>query len=341
MYLKSLAIATLIRLPCRHFILALFSSLLFCSPVPSLATPLFPGADPDICADKGKYWIFPTNADGTKDNCFFAYSSTDLIDWHKSSNAILNLADISWANDDGASSHGLWAPGIFRQNNKWYLYFSVGPQNPTPSRIGVATCDKPDGVFIDIGRSIVTGSSGFEAIDPMVFRDPNSAKVYLYCGGSAGSTLHVYELNDDLVSIKRQVTVENPKNFTEGSFMHFYNGKYYLSYSHGNWQDDTYCVCYSTAGSPTGPWTYQGKILASDDHYMGPGHHAFFHNQSNDQWYIVYHRWPRSKVAGAPIASRIVSIDPMYYDKQGRIIPIKMSENDVAPVTFERRSSSR
>ncbi|WP_159317014.1 family 43 glycosylhydrolase, partial [Raoultella terrigena] len=132
----------------------------------------------------------------------------------------------------------LWAPGVATARGKWYLYYSVGPQNPTPSRIGVAVADRPEGPYRDSGKPLVTGElvrdgRGFEAIDPMVFVDPRSGKAYLYTGGSAGARLRVWELNRDMISLAREVPVAQPPQFTEGAFMHERAGTYYLSYSHG------------------------------------------------------------------------------------------------------------
>ncbi|MBS1989913.1 MAG: family 43 glycosylhydrolase [Cyanobacteria bacterium SZAS LIN-3] len=304
---------------------------------PVSANTLFPGADPAVIEDSQKYWIFPTAADGTTDECLYAYESRDLLQWSKS-RPILCLSDIKWLNDDGEKNHGLWAPGIFHEGDVWYLYYSVGPQGKTPSRIGVALGQSPNGRFIDSGRPLITGGDGFEAIDAMVFRDPQSKRVFLYCGGSAGSTLHVYELNADLVSIKSQLPVDNPVNFTEGAFMHYFNGRYYLSYSHGRWSDDSYGVCYSTADSPTGPWTYRGKILQGDKTSIGPGHHSFFFNAVDQNWYIVYHRWERL-AGGKRGSTRMVSIDHLFHARLGLLKPVVMTESGVGAVPIPTPAS--
>jgi beta-xylosidase len=299
------------------------------------ANPLFDSADPDVLIADKQYWIFPTR-EGTKpDDEFYSYSSPDLATWTVHG-PILKMNDIRWIADDGAKSHSLWAPGIFHRYDKYYLYFSVGPQNPTPSRIGVAVSDSPSGTFVDSGKALVTGGNGFEAIDPMVFSDAKSHKVYLYCGGSAGSKLHVYELNHDLLTISKEIAVETPENFTEGAFMHRRGGLYYLSYSHGRWNDDSYCVCYSTAPTALGPWTYKGKILESDQEHAGPGHHAFVVDPVTGNWYIVYHRWNGAKATGTMPKSRSIAIESIEFDKKGDILPITMTNMGVAPPGHSR-----
>ena len=50
---------------------------------------------------------------------------------------------------------------------------------------------------------------------------------------------------------------DTERRFFEASWMHYYNGKYYFSYSTG----DTHLLCYATGDNPYGPFTYQGVIL--------------------------------------------------------------------------------
>ncbi len=289
-----------------------------------VANPLFDGADPDILLENNRYWIYPTTEDKPK-KAFFAYSSDDLHEW-KRSGPILEATDISWMDKDGAPSHELWAPGIFKNNDRYYLYYAVGPQNPTPSRIGVAVCSTPNGKFVDSGKPLITGGPDFEAIDPMVFKDPASDKIYLYCGGSAGAKLKVFELNPDCVSIKAEIPVDTPKHFTEAPFMHMRDKIYYLSYSHGQWNSDTYGVHFSTSASPTGPWTYKGEILKTDKRHSGPGHHSFAKDPVSGKWYIIYHRWNNAKSDGKMPEVRSVSIESVEYDTSGLILPIVMTD---------------
>lgn len=295
--------------------------------------PLFAGADPDIIASCGKWWIFPTNqgsGEGKKPTSrFYAWQSGDLDHWSRVEKPMLDISSIGWIDDDHAPSHALWAPSVTPANGHYYLYYSVGPQNPTPSRIGVAVADRPEGPYIDSGKPLLAGGNGFEAIDPMVFRDPKTGRSYLYAGGSAGATLRVFEMAPDMISIAREVKVANPPNFTEGSFMHERNGTYYLSYSHGRYNGPDYSVHYATAPSPTGPFTYRGAILVSDATHQGPGHHAFIEDPATGKWLIVYHRWERSDPTPPFKGARQVAIEPISYDADGLIQPVQMT--DTAP----------
>jgi beta-xylosidase len=293
--------------------LTLFGTTAFAQEVKSV----FAGADPSALYAEGQMWIEPTGR-GDK---LESWSSTDRKTWQKRGD-LIRLADISWAGDDHARRHYLWAPDLRPANGKYYLYYSIGPQDPTPSRLGVAVCDTPAGPCKDSGKPLFTGGSGFEAIDPMVFVDQKTSRALLYAGGSAGAKLRVFELAPDMVSIAREVPVDQPPMFTEGAFMHERGGIYYLSYSSGHWNMADYSVHYAMSTSPTGPWKYRGPILIGDRKFKGPGHHAFVQDPKTGEWLIVYHRWENKAGSGPYTDDRRVAIQTITYDKLGQIEPI-------------------
>lgn len=291
---------------------------------PLRANPVMDGADPHAMVIGREYWLFPTEAHSRKP-LFAAYRSSDLRSWRREG-VILDLDTLPWVKADGAPSHGAWAPAMVERKGRYYFYYSVGPQNPTPSRIGVAVADSPAGPFRDSGKPLLTGGDGFEAIDPMVFIDPQGGKAYLYAGGSAGAKLRVFELADDMVSFRREVAVRQPQEFTEGAFMHFREGLYYLSYSHGRWSDASYSVHYSTSRTPVGPWEYRGAILVSDATHQGPGHHSFVQNPVSKEWFIVYHRWETARKDPPFRGGRKIAVEKIGYDEKGAIRPVVMTD---------------
>jgi len=287
--------------------------------------PVMVGADPHAMAIGGQYWIYPTRSPAEGQG-FFAYSSKDLRTWTQHG-PILRFADVKWIKDDGEAVHYAWAPGVAERGGKIYFYYAVGPQGRTPSRLGVAVGTRPEGPFVDSGKPLLTGGHGFEAIDPMVFGDPQSGHYYLYAGGSAGAKLRVFEMADDMVNLRREIPVETPPQFTEGAFMHFRNGVYYLSYSHGGWRDSSYSVHYATSNTPTGPWRYRGAILTSDEHHKGPGHHSIFCVPGTDAWYIVYHRWNSATGNGPYRGQRQIAIDSLHHEDGTWIRPVRMTDH--------------
>jgi GH43 family beta-xylosidase len=316
--------ATTLRLP----ICVLWCA--FAAQVLGAGNPIMPGADPHAVVLNGTVWVYPTWSDHWRSARFFAFSSTNLVDWQRHG-PVLDFKDVPWIQADGAETHYAWAPALLTADSRYYFYYSVGPQNPTPSRIGVAFGTSPAGPFQDSGRPLLTGGEGFEAIDPMAFTDPKSGRTYLYAGGSAGATLRAFELNPDLVSLAREVPVQTPPQFTEGVFMHYYGGRYHLSYSHGGWREASYSVHYATADSPTGPWHYRGPILVSEGRRKGPGHHSFIRSPLTGEWIIVYHRWENQTGDGPYRGSRQLCIDRVEYDPEGLIRPIVMTGGSAEP----------
>jgi len=320
-----------------------FSAFLLALPAAGLLAPAvradnsqFQGADPHAIVIDNELWIFPTGGpDGTwKADRFGAFSSSNLKAW-RSRGTLIKRDEIGWIGDDGAREHFLWAPAVATRAGKWYLYYSVGPQHPTPSRIGVAVADRPEGPYRDSGRPLIgkaeEDTTPFEAIDPMIFTDPKSDRTYLYAGGSAGARLRIWELAPDMISIRREVRVQQPRSFTEGAFMHERNGTYYLSYSHGHWNAGDYSVHYSTASSPIGPWHYRGRILSSDARHQGPGHHSFVQSPSGE-WMVVYHRWDQQAGPAPFEGERQIAIDRVRYERDGSIAGIVMTDGAASPV---------
>ena len=288
------------------------------------ANPILTAADPHAAVIDKQVWIYPTG--GPLPQAFFTWSSRDFVHWERHG-PLLRFADIPWIDGDGVRNHGAWAPCIASKAGKYFFYYAVGPQGPTPSRIGVASGDSPGGPFKDSGQALLIGGNGFEAIDPMVFEDPADHAFYLYSGGSAGATLRIHRLGDDMISLAHEVKTAKPPQFTEGVFMHVRNGIYYLTYSHGNWQDATYSVHYCTARGPSGPWTYRGAILTSDKQHKGPGHHSIILLPGLNQWLICYHRWNNRSGNGPFHGARDTCIDRLEYTADGLIRPVVMTDS--------------
>ncbi len=288
--------------------------------------PIFDAADPHIMFAGNRVYVYPTSGYYRHT---FVYRSTNMASW-TSYGPILNFDEISWIEP----GKNCWAPGMIKKNGKYYLYYSVGPK---PSSIGVAWSASALGAFTDKGSALLSDNNvgWFEAIDPMAFTDPQTNISYLYCGGSAGSTLRVFQLNDDMMSFAREISVENPQHFTEGAFMHYRDGVYYLSYSSGYWKDASYSVHYCTAPSPVGPWTYRKAILKSDGWFKGPGHHSIMYNPAMDDWYICYHRWNERMDNGPYEGGRSTAIDMLYYDENGLIKPVVQTDKGVGPVRLK------
>ena len=116
--------------------------------------------------------------------------------------------------------------------------------------------------------------------------------------------------------------------YVEGSFMVKRNGIYYLMWSEGEWTGPDYSVAYAMSHSPFGPFKREGKILKQDMRIArGAGHHSVVNIPGTDDWYIVYHRRPLGETDGN---HRELAIDRMYFEPDGHIRPVVMTNKGVS-----------
>ncbi len=280
-------------------------------------------ADPNIAAFNKKFYIYPTT-DGTvgwMSTYFTCWSSNNLVDW-KNEGVILDLPkDLTWAKERA------WAPAIAKKNNKYYFYYSADVN------IGVAVSDKPTGPFKDpIGKPLIKrGSLRGQMIDPMVFVDDDGS-AYMYWGQGQ---CHAVKLNDDMVSCDTSKIINfKPEGYNEGPFVIKRKGIYYLMWSEYDTRDPRYSIAYATSTSPLGPFTkvVNQPVLKGKGVVKGAGHHSVVNVPGTDQWFIAYHRF---KIPGGDGYNRETCISPMYFDKDGKILPVNVFEK-IKPVKIKK-----
>ena len=90
-------------------------------------------------------------------------------------------------------------------------------------------------------------------IDPCVFVD-DDGQAYIYNGG--GGTCKGGKLKDNMIELDGPMrTMEGLSDFHEATWIHKYNGKYYLSYSDNHDDGEKHNrMCYAISDSPLGPW---------------------------------------------------------------------------------------
>ena len=297
---------------------------------PRSGNPILPGwyADPEARIFEGAYWIFPTYSAPYGEQTFLdAFSSPDLITWTKHPR-VFDAATTTWA------TRAVWAPSIFKHGDWYYLFFGANDiQNDTQTGgLGVARATHPAGPFEDVlGRPLIDAfHNGAQPIDPFVFHDDDGT-IYLTYGG--WRHCNIARLNDDVTgflpfadgSTFKEIT---PQGYVEGSWMLKKDGKYYFMWSEGGWTGPNYAVAYAIGSSPAGPFERVGKILQQDPNVAtGAGHHSVLHVPGADRWYIVYHRRPLGE---RDPNHRVVCIDEMRFDGDGRILPVTITTTGVA-----------
>ena len=303
-----------------------------CIPAPaqeiSAGNPVFPGwyADPEGIIFNNEYWIYPTYSAPFDEQVFLdAFSSPDLVHWDKHPR-ILDTTAVRWA------KRALWAPAIVEKDDRYFLFFAANDiqSDEETGGIGVAVADSPAGPFQDyLGKPLIGQfHHGAQPIDQFVFQDQDG-QYYMYYGG--WRHCNVAKLNDDFTGFIpfedgttfREIT---PEGYVEGPFVFIRDGKYYFMWSEGNWTGPDYSVAYAIADSPFGPFKRIGKILQQAPTVAtGAGHHSVIHT-SDDAWYMVYHRRPLNETDGN---ARVTCIDRMYFDKDGLIKPVVITDEGV------------
>lgn len=291
--------------------------------------PVFPGwyADPEGIIFNKTYWIYPTFSAPYNQQVFMdAFSSKDLVNWQKHER-IIDTSTVKWA------KRAMWAPAIVKKKKKYYLFFGANDiqSNNEYGGIGVGVARKPQGPYKDLlGKPLIDKfHNGAQPIDQFVFKDKDG-QYYLIYGG--WQHCNIAKLNKNFTGFipfdDEQIFKEiTPENYVEGPFMFIRNGKYYFMWSEGGWTGPNYSVAYAIADSPLGPFKRIGKILQQDPEIAnGAGHNSVMQIPGKDQWYIVYHRRPLTEKDGN---ARVTCIDRMYFDEQGYIKPVKITNEGV------------
>jgi hypothetical protein len=307
---------------------------------PSVHNPVFPGlhADPEVLYSEQtcKYYIYPTTdgAFGWHNHDFKCFSSEDLVNW-KDEGVILDLQDLDWGKEYA------WAPCIIEKKigdgYRYYYYFVANKS------VGVAVADRPEGPYHDaLGHALLSQEeigAPNQVIDPDVFRDPATGKYYLYWGNSY---LWMAELADDMVSLVPGTMREliprsriGEYHYLEGTYVFERNGLYYFMWSENITRSARYCIRYLISDSPVEfvrngqPAKVEEQIILQQDpslQIFGTGHNSVLNIPGTDKWYMVYHRFTRPEGIKMGLSggyNREICIDPMYFNPDGTIVPVK------------------
>lgn len=315
---------------------ALMSGSALAAPPPGYSgNPVFPGwyADPEAAIFGDQYWVYPTTSLAySAQTAFDGFSSPDLVHWTKHA-GVLKIRDIPWA------KKALWAPAVVQNGGKYYFFFGANDiqSDKEVGGIGVAVADKPEGPYKDLLGKPLIGAfhNGAQPIDQFVFHDDDGTWYMIYGGWKHAN---IVKLKPDFTGVEPMADgtvfkeITPAPEYVEGPLMFKRNGHYYFMWSEGGWTGPDYAVAYAIGDSPTGPFKRIGKILERDPKVAtGAGHNSVFHVAKDDSWYIVYHRHPLGDTKGN---DRVTSIDKMEFDKDGKILPVKMTDVGVPAKTL-------
>jgi hypothetical protein len=313
-----------------------------------LVTALYT-ADPSAHVFEGKVYVYPSHDidAGIPENDLGDHFGME--DYHvyvletpegpaRDCGMVLHLRDVPWA------ERQLWAPDAACRDGRYYFYFPARAADGL-FRIGVAVADSPAGPFTPEPHAI----KGSYSIDPAVFAD-GDGEHYMYFGGLWGGQLQQYRdnlhdpaqtepadespalgprvarLSSDMKQFAeppREVLIldesgqplragDHARRYFEAPWMHRHDGRYYLSWSTGN----THYLCYATADSPYGPFTYGGRIL---EPVIGwTTHHSIC--KVDDRWWLYYHD---ASLSGGVTHLRSIKVTELHHDEAGRIPTIR------------------
>lgn len=269
----------------------------------------------------GRLYVYPSHDIDPPQGCdlmdkYHVFSTDDMVNW-TDHGEILGAADVDWGRPEGGF---MWAPDCAYKNGTYYFYFphptGAGDQWNSTWKIGVATSAEPAANF-EV-RGYIEGLKSM--IDPCVFVD-DDGQAYLYYGG--GGQCEAGKLKDNMMEIDGPMTpMQGLVDFHEASWVHKYNGKYYLSYSDNNELGGNQ-LRYAVSDNPLGPWTSKGV-------YMKPTGSPTNHGsiiEYKGQWYALYHTSLRS---GHPWL-RSICVDSLFYNGDGTIQMVEQSREHGTP----------
>lgn len=305
--------------------------------------------DPFVWKYYGEYWAICTGLwhDG---GVFGVLQSRDLINWTDCGSAInpAPITDVPF----------YWAPEVFYENGKFYLYYSVG--NEELMQIRVATSEQPAGKYVDSGRRLTHEPF---AIDAHVFADADGAKYLFYATDFlAHSHIGTGTVRDKMRSplaltgepqpvtrAKFDWQIYDPARASKGGVRwHTIEGSavlkrkslYYQMFSGGNWQNISYGVSYATTRDIADPAEWEQAadgqtvlpiLKTIENRVIGPGHNSVVRGPDNFQLYAVYHRW------AADLSGRQMALDKLDFAGERMFIMGASFEPQPAPPapTFE------
>lgn len=293
--------------------------------------PIYPEyfADPFVLEHLGLYYAYGTAAGALANGRVIeVLCSSDLVHWRSLGGALEPLTDLERYPE-------YWAPEVAYDQGLFYLYYSSGQD--TTHRLRVAVSSTPEGPFQDQGLELAPHLTF--SIDAHPFQDVDGQWYLFYArdfmeGDRPGTALEVDRLSSmtQLAGDPRPVLRASQDwqiyqhqrelygttldwHTLEGAFVLHRQGRYYLLYSGGAWQQPHYGVSYAVAYHPLGPWsepdsdgpsllrTVPGKVL-------GPGHNSVV--VGPDQLdYLIYHAWDSARTA------RRMCMDRLEWTAQG------------------------
>jgi hypothetical protein len=272
----------------------------------------------------------------------FSTTDVDAGQWENHPALMRPEQVFSWATPGRAYAGQVVQGG----DDRFYWYVPVheaGSTSVDPFGIGIAVSDTPSGPWTDYAGGPIVSQEilGNDAhnIDPTVYV-ADDGRVWMYWGSF--SRLFGVELASDMKTLIGTPTEirSGVDGFFEAAWLFERNDTYYLAYAANTAGPDSWCtpavyhacIAYSTAPTPMGPWTSQGRVLAPVS--STTSHPAITEFQG--EWYMAYHT---ADAVGGNHFRRSVAVDKVEWDDS--VTPARMKPVVTTPVRDDDATPSQ
>lgn len=278
-------------------------------------------ADPFVWRHGDTYYAIGTGkaeADGTtaqQERVIPMLTSRDLVHWRYLHHVLVP--------PQPSLGGQFWAPEVAFADGRFFLYYSTGNSfEDRPHQLRVATADRPEGPYEDVGEPLLLPGEETFVFDPHPVRDDDGHWYLFYCrnfwdtesGARPGDAIVARPLETMTRLGDPAVTILRPDadwqrgpirqhqgqdvdwHTTEGACVVKRDGLYYCFYSGSAWFTETYGVHFVVAGSVLGPYRHTvddpapGILRATPGALRGPGHNSIVTGPDGEQR-LVYHAW--------------------------------------------------
>lgn len=235
----------------------------------------------------------------------------------------------------GTEGMAFWAPEVVEREGAWWMLYSVGHADGG-HRLRVARSDLPAGPFEDMGP--LTPDSCPFAIDGHAYQHTDGEWYLFYAtdfveGSRPGTCVVVAHWPEpmrleapphvvarataDWQCYERDRPIYGGRHdwhTLEGPCVVRKDGRIYVLYSGGNWQNESYGVDFVVGDHPMGDYSVGAasgpRVLRTvPGRVIGPGHNSVV--QLGDRSFIVYHAWDAERTA------RLMRLDPLVWTDDG------------------------
>ncbi len=247
--------------------------------------------------------------------------SGDLVHWRRVADSLPTLP--TWAVPSRTMT---WGPTVQHVGRQWVLYYSTQDARSGLECIGRATSPRPTGPFTDRSAAPLVCQTGLGGdIDPSVVTDASGASSLLWKndGNATGVPVGIWEQSlgpDGLTLTGSPVRILGADQAWEHGIIEgpamlaSTKGGWWLFYSGGTWQSNTYDTGVAWCATVSGPCraTSDVPLLASTPTAVSPGGFDTFVDGTGKLWasYSAFPHQPADARA-AMAEDRVLEIAPV------------------------------